>query len=95
MGPNLQLAMTMAVSQMKMSPEDALLGVTLHGAYAMGLAGEVGSLAPGKQCDVILADVPGWRFLSYYYGVNHASGVIKRGALVHERPAMPRAALEL
>src|SRR3970282_716863 len=32
MGPNLQLVMTMAVSQMKMSPEESLLGVTLHGA---------------------------------------------------------------
>ena len=37
MGPNLQLVMTMAVSQMKMSPEESLLGVTLHGAFAMGL----------------------------------------------------------
>ena len=85
MGGNLQLVMTMAVSQMKMTPEEALLGVTLHGAYAMGLEQEVGSLAPGKQCDVLLADVPNWRWLSYHYGVNHVSRVIKRGALVHAR----------
>jgi len=85
MGLNLQLVMTMAVSQMKMSPEEALLGVTLHGAHAMGLEAEVGSLAPGKQCDVLLADVPDWRHLSYFYGVNHVSRVIKRGRLVHER----------
>ena len=85
MGGNLQLVMTMAVSQMKMTPEEALLGVTLHGAYAMGLEQEVGSLAPGKQCDVVLADVPTWRWLSYHYGVNHVSRVIKRGALVHAR----------
>ena len=85
MGPSLQLVMTMAVSQMKMSPEEALLGVTLHGAHAMGLEDEVGSLRPGKQCDLILADVPTWRYLSYYYGVNHVSRVIKRGALVHAR----------
>ena len=85
MGLNLQLVMTMAVSQMKMSPEEALLGVTLHGAHAMGLEADVGSLAPGKQCDVLLADVPSWRHLSYFYGVNHVSRVIKRGRLVHER----------
>jgi imidazolonepropionase len=85
MGLNLQLVMTMAVSQMKMSPEEALLGVTLNGAHAMGLEAEVGSLAPGKQCDVLLADVPNWRFLSYFYGVNHASRVVKRGRLVYER----------
>jgi imidazolonepropionase len=85
MGLNLQLVMTMAVSQMRMSPEEALLGVTLHGAHAMGLPGEVGSLAPGKWCDVLLCDVPGWRFLSYFYGVNHVAAVVKRGRLVWER----------
>ena len=82
MGPNLQLVMTMAVSQMKLSPEEALLGVTLHGAYAMGLESEVGSLRPGKQCDLLLARVPNWRYLSYFYGVNHVSHVIKRGKVV-------------
>jgi len=83
MGLNLQLVMTMAVSQMKMSPEEALLGATLHGACALGLEAEVGSLAPGKQCDLLLCDVPNWRHLSYFYGVNHVSRVIKRGALVY------------
>jgi imidazolonepropionase len=85
MGPNLQLVMTMAVSQMKLSPEEALLGVTLHGAHAMGLEAEIGSLRPGKQCDLLLADVPNWRWLSYYYGVNHVTRVLKRGRLVSER----------
>jgi imidazolonepropionase len=85
MGLNLQLVMTMAVSQMKMSPEEALLGVTLHGAHAMGLERDVGSLAPGKQCDVLLCDVPNWRWLSYFYGVNHVRRVLKRGRLVWER----------
>lgn len=77
--------MTMAVSQMKMSPEESLLGVTLHGAFAMGLEEEIGSLRPGKRCDLLLADVPNWRYLSYYYGVNHVSRVLKRGRLVYER----------
>lgn len=85
MGPNLQLVMTMAVSQMKMSPEESLLGVTLHGAFAMGLEEEIGSLRPGKRCDLLLADVPNWRYLSYYYGVNHVSRILKRGRLVYER----------
>jgi imidazolonepropionase len=85
MGPSLPLVTTMAVSQMRMTPEDALLGITLHGAHAMGLADEVGSLRPGKQCDLVLADVPSWRSLSYYYGVNHVSRVLKRGRLVWAR----------
>jgi len=67
------------VSQMKMTLEEALLGVTLHGAHAMGLESEVGSLAPGKLCDLILCDVPSWQHVAYFYGVNHVSHVIKRG----------------
>src|SRR5919109_1181320 len=82
MGSNLQLVMTMAVSQMKMSPEEALLGVTLHGASAMGLNEEIGSLRPGRLCDVLLATAPGWRWAPYHYGGNPGSGVVKRGRLV-------------
>jgi len=71
--------MTMAVSQMKMTLEEALLGVTLHAAHAMGLESEVGSLVPGKLCDLILCDVPSWQNVAYFYGVNDVSHVIKRG----------------
>ena len=84
MGPNLQLVMTMAVSQMKMTPEEALLGITRRGAQAMGLD-HVGSLAPGQQCDVVLADVPNRRWISYCYGVNHVGAVIKQGFRVYPR----------
>ena len=92
MGPNLQLVMTMAVSQMKMSLEEALLGVTLHAAHSMGLEREVGSLAPGKLCDLIICDADDWRQVAYFYGVNHASVVVKRGRVVHPAPHASREA---
>jgi Amidohydrolase family len=85
MGLNLQLVMTMAVSQMRMTPEEALLGATVYGAHAMGLAATHGTLGAGKQADLILCGIPNWRFLSYHYGVNHVQRVIKRGVLVHNR----------
>ncbi|MBI2526307.1 MAG: imidazolonepropionase [Candidatus Rokubacteria bacterium] len=85
MGCNLQLVMTMAVSQMKMTMEEALLGVTLHAAHALGLEAEIGSLRPGKLCDLVLADVPTWEHIPYFYGVNHVARVIKRGSVVWER----------
>jgi len=43
------------------------------------------SLTPGKRCDVVLCDVPNWRWLSYFYGVNHVSRVLKNGELVYTR----------
>jgi len=84
MGLNLQLVMTMAVSQMKMTMEEALLGVTLNAAHAMGLEAEIGSLRPGKFCDLLLADAPTWERIPYFYGVNHVARVIKRGSVVWE-----------
>jgi imidazolonepropionase len=85
MGFNLQLVMTMAVSQMKMPPEEALLAVTVGGAHAMGLEREVGALRPGLLCDLLVCDVPTWEHVSYLYGVNHVAAVVKRGRVV--RPA--------
>ncbi len=82
MGCNLQLVMTMAVSQMKMSLEEALLGVTLHAAHGMGLAAEIGSLAPGKCCDLLIVEAPSWEQVAYFYGINHVRQVIKRGRVV-------------
>lgn len=89
MGCNLQLVTTMAVSQMKMSPEEALLGVTRHAAHALGLEAEIGTLRAGKACDVVLADVPSWTHLSYVYGVNHVSAVVKAGRLAWARDRGP------
>jgi imidazolonepropionase len=78
-GLNLQLVMTMAASQMKLTLEEALAGITIHAAHAMGLEREVGSLAPGKLCDLVICGVPDWRHVAYWYGVNHVRRVIKRG----------------
>lgn len=79
MGFNLQLVMTLAVTQMKMTLEEALLGVTLHAAHAMGLESDVGSLRLGKLCDLLLCDVSDWQQVPYCFGANHVSQVIKRG----------------
>ncbi len=82
MGFNLQLVMTMAVSQMRMPPEEALLAVTIGGAHGLGLEHEVGSLRPGKLCDLLVCDVPTWEHVPYLYGINHVRTVVKRGRVV-------------
>jgi imidazolonepropionase-like amidohydrolase len=43
------------------------------------VAAEVGSLRPGKFCDLVLCDVTDWQQVPYIFGVNHAGHVIKRG----------------
>jgi imidazolonepropionase len=80
---NLPLVGAMACAQMKMLPAEAVTALTLNAAAALGRSERVGSLAPGRQADLVIFDVPDYRHLFYHFGVNHVWRVIKRGRVVH------------
>jgi imidazolonepropionase len=67
---NMQMMIALAVSAMGMTLEEALAAATLGGARALGMADEVGSLEPGKSCDLAILDGPDERALAYHFGVN-------------------------
>ena len=70
---SMQMMIALAVSAMGMSLEEALTAATLGGASALGMADEVGSLAPGKSADLAILDGPDGpdeRALAYHFGVN-------------------------
>jgi imidazolonepropionase len=67
---SMQMMIALAVSAMGMSLEQALSAATLGGARALALADEVGSLAPGKRCDLIILRGADERELAYHFGVN-------------------------
>lgn len=79
---NVPLIGTMACTQMKMLPAEALTALTLNAAAAVGRSDRVGSLEVGKQADLVICDVPDYRHLFYHYGVSHAWRVVKRGRVV-------------
>jgi imidazolonepropionase len=91
--PNMQLIVTLACTQMRMTVEEALRAATLGGAHALGLADRVGSLRPGKACDLVVLDIPNHRHLPYLYGVNHVAAVVRDGRQVW--PPTGRAARRL
>ena len=66
----------------KLTPAEAIVAATINAAYSLGIAEQVGSLAPGKLADVLIADVPDYRHLAYRFGANPIEMVIKRGRLV-------------
>lgn len=74
---NLQLAMSLGCLHYRLTPEEVLTAVTLNGAAAMGLAGRLGSVEPGKQCDLALWDAPDLNYLCYRMGSNLCASVIK------------------
>jgi imidazolonepropionase len=79
---SMPLMMTIACTQARMTPEEALTAATLHGAAALGMAGEVGSIEVGKRADLLVADVPDYRFLAYHFGTNHIRTTIKNGTIL-------------
>ncbi len=79
---SMPLMMTIACTQMRMTPEEAITATTLNAAAALGLSSKVGSIEIGKEADIILYDVPNYRFLAYHFGINHVAHVIKHGVML-------------
>ncbi len=67
----------------KLTPAEAIVAATLNAAYSLRIADQVGSLAPGKLADVLIANVPDYRHLAYRFGTNPIEMVIKRGRVAH------------
>ena len=84
---DLILMLALACVEMKMTPEEAILGATRHAAAAIAREGKIGSLEPGAQCDIVILDSESELDLVYHYGVSPVSSVIKRGEVV-TRPSV-------
>jgi imidazolonepropionase len=78
---SLLLAMNMACTLWRLTPQEALAGVTLHAARALGLHAEIGSLEVGKRADFALWRIARPADLSYAIGLNPCRGVANAGKL--------------
>jgi imidazolonepropionase len=73
------LMLNLACTQFRLTPEEALAGVTLRAAQALGLGASQGSLEAGKDADFALWDIEEPAELAYALGANACAGVVKRG----------------
>ena len=78
---SLLLAMNMACTLWRLTPQEALLGTTANAARALGLQNEIGTLEVGKQADLALWDIARPADLAYAIGFNPCKAVCKAGAL--------------
>ena len=76
------LMLNMACTLFRMTPEEALAGVTRNAARALGLAQSHGTLEAGKAADFVLWDIERPAELSYRIGANPIHMVIKGGRIV-------------
>jgi imidazolonepropionase len=88
---NMQMALSLACSQMRMTPPEAISAATVNGACALGLEGRTGTLEAGKLADFQILNVSDYREIPYYFGANHVRTTVKRGVAVapgkeHNRP---------
>ncbi|MBZ2168082.1 imidazolonepropionase [Marinobacter sp. F4216] len=67
---SLRLALNMACTFFRMTPEEVLAGVTRHGAMALGQGEELGQIRPGMKADLLLWDIESPAELAYQFGVN-------------------------
>ncbi len=76
---SLLLMLNMACTLFRLTPAEALAGVTRHAAAALGLADECGRLAPGLAADFVLWDIDDPAELAYRIGFNPCAGVVQAG----------------
>ncbi len=81
---DLRMIISIACTQMKMSPAEALVSATINGAHALGLGATHGSLEPGKTADIACFDAEDHRELAYWFGAPRTRWVMKRGEIVYK-----------
>jgi imidazolonepropionase len=79
------LMINMACTLFRMTPEEALAGVTRNGALALGLGDSHGTLEVGKAADFVLWDIEQPAALAYRIGANPCYRVVQDGAEVDIR----------
>ncbi|NNA00380.1 imidazolonepropionase [Pseudomonas lundensis] len=77
---SLRLMMNMACTLFRMTPEEALAGVTLYAATALGMGETHGSLEPGKVADFVAWNIDRPADLAYWLGGDLDKRVVRNGA---------------
>jgi imidazolonepropionase len=77
---SLPLVTSLAATQLRLAPAEALAACTVNAAHVLGRADRLGRLAPGYAADLVLIDAPDWRYLAYHLGGDLIAGVIRSGA---------------
>lgn len=73
---SMQMILSLAMSSMDMSIEEALQAITINGARALALHEEIGSIEAGKRCELALWSIHDYHEIGYHFGVNLIQSVL-------------------
>ncbi|MEO6872026.1 MAG: imidazolonepropionase [Chthoniobacterales bacterium] len=77
--PSIPMVLSLAATQMKMTPAEAITATTINAACSLGRGAKIGSLEPGKRGDFVLCDCEDYRELAYWFGLPLVHSVYIRG----------------
>ena len=83
---SMQFIQALSCRYLKLTPAEALAASTINAAKAISREHLVGSIEPGKQADLLILAVDDYRKLSYRYGTNLVTTVVKKGELYSQLP---------
>ena len=87
--PSMLMVLSLACTQMKLTPAEAITCATVNAAYSLKRGAEIGSLEAGKRADFCIHDCADYRELAYFFGVEHAHAVYVEGRAVFRRGTPP------
>ena len=82
--PSMPMVLSLACTQMKMSPAEAITASTLNAAYSLNRGDKIGSLEPGKLANFVMFDCEDYRELAYWFGIPQTHSVYVTGQRIVE-----------
>ena len=80
---NMMFLWSLACIKMRLTPEEALLALTINGAAALGLSADRGAVTVGRRADLVVSKpVPSLAYLPYSFGEELVERVIINGKTV-------------
>lgn len=77
--PSMPMVLSLACTQMKMSPAEAVTASTINAAYSLNRGGKIGSLERGKIANFVIFDCEDYRELAYWFGIPQTHSVYIKG----------------
>ena len=80
---SMPMILSLACTQMKMSPAEAISASTINPAYSLGRGDRIGSLESGKMANCSIFDCGDYRELAYWFGFPQTHSVYVKGSRAH------------